>query len=85
MTRAATPAGEKRETFYVGDMKVRLPRPGDTPPRPQSTAGGGLASTFLRVAYDADRAEVEQKSAGAPKRKHPAGARPDKPPLKRRT
>ena len=30
--RGATPTGEV-ETFYVGDMQVRLPRPGDTVPQ----------------------------------------------------
>ena len=84
LARATAPTGEDRETVYVGDMKVRLPRPGDAAPQLQHTAGGGLASAFLRVAHDADRAERTQ-SMRAPKRQHPAGARPDKPPLKRRT
>ena len=84
LARPTTPAGEDRETLYVGDMKVRLPRHGDAVPPLPHAVGGGLASTFLRVAHDADRAGGTQ-SRKAPKRQHPAGARPEKPPLKRRT
>ena len=43
----------------------------------------GLASSFLRVAVEADRAERAQHVPGE-RRQYPAGAMPDKSPIKRR-
>ena len=42
-----------------------------------------LAATFLRVALEADR-DIRAQQAPGEKRQYPAGAMPDKSPLKRR-
>ena len=68
-------------TFFIRDMMIRLPRSASEVPSNPPTRG--LASTFLRVALEADR-EVRAQQAPGEKRQYPAGAMPDKSPLKRR-
>ena len=64
-------------------MMVRLPaRAASTVPSEQRPVGG-LASSFLRVAVEADRIDRTQYVPGD-RRQDPAGAMPDKSPIKRR-
>ena len=74
-------AAGDRTTFFIRDMMIRLPHAADVPPR---RASGGLASTFLRVAHEADRDVRAQPTVGERRRQYPAGAMPDRSPLKRR-
>ena len=76
----AEPVSGERKTFFVRAMMVRLPARAEVPEVPQPA--GGLASNFLRVAAEADR--PDRANAPAKRRQYPAGAMPDKSPIKRR-